>query len=149
MILTSNALWFRRDVIGGETIKNSSVDWKSGFIPKAYNQLFEMALKGNENLHFVILDELNRADADKAFGDFFTIFSSPVPSKWSISNNLIEEINSYGTNSTSLPSFGPFKAHRVNLLKSASPTRNKFLTSVTFIVAIIRILLRSASPFAS
>ena len=98
MILTSNALWFRRDVIGGETIKNSSVEWKSGFIPKAYNQLFEMALKGNENLHFVILDELNRADADKAFGDFFTIFSSPVPSKWSISNNLIEEINSYGTN---------------------------------------------------
>jgi MoxR-like ATPase len=98
MILTSNALWFRRDVIGGETIKNSSVEWKSGFIPKAYNQLSERYRNGNQNLHFIILDELNRADADKAFGDFFTIFSSPDPSKWSISKDLIEEIKSYGTN---------------------------------------------------
>ncbi|MFP3320683.1 MAG: AAA family ATPase, partial [Acidilobus sp.] len=36
MVKVANALWFRRDVIGGETLENGNVGWKSGFIIEAY-----------------------------------------------------------------------------------------------------------------
>ncbi|MGC9145828.1 MAG: AAA family ATPase, partial [Nitrososphaeria archaeon] len=89
-IHTANSLWFRRDVIGGETIINDSVQWKSGFLIGACNTAARRS-----RYHFIIIDEMNRADADKAFGDFFTIFSSLNPDDWEVPASLIEEIKSY------------------------------------------------------
>ncbi|BCS93304.1 AAA family ATPase [Metallosphaera javensis (ex Sakai et al. 2022)] len=91
-IATANSLWFRRDVIGGETIQGGSVAWRSGILIRAYNRAAEIKDSGN---YVVIIDEINRADIDKAFGEFFTIFSNTDPSKWKIPSYLIEEIQSY------------------------------------------------------
>jgi MoxR-like ATPase len=92
IIKVANALWFRRDVIGGETIRGGSVMWSSGFIIHAYN----LATRNPGRLVFLIIDEFNRADVDKAFGDFFAIFTSPNPEDWDIPSSLIEEIKNYG-----------------------------------------------------
>ncbi|MGC8593854.1 MAG: AAA family ATPase, partial [Nitrososphaeria archaeon] len=95
MIRTANSLWFRREVIGGETIEGGTVKWKSGFLIEAYNRASDL---GDDQLMFVILDELNRADADKAFGDFFTIFSSNDHDEWQVPEDLANEIATYGEN---------------------------------------------------
>ena len=91
IIKTANSLWFRRDVVGGETIQSGSIAWRSGFLLKAYN----LASSDLNKRVVIIIDEMNRADADKAFGDFFTIFSSNDPDGWMIPKDLIYEISSY------------------------------------------------------
>ncbi|CCC80909.1 AAA family ATPase [Thermoproteus tenax] len=92
ILATANALWFRRDVIGGETIREGSVVWKSGLLIKAYNR----AAGNCGRPLLLIIDEINRADADKAFGEFFSIFRSPSPEDWEIPKSLVEEIEGYG-----------------------------------------------------
>jgi len=87
---TANALWFRRDVIGGSTLRGWSESWRSGLFIRAFNRA---AAEGG--LRFLLIDELNRADVDKAFGDFFTIFMSPDSSRWEFPVHLAEEILSY------------------------------------------------------
>jgi len=87
---TANALWFRRDVIGGSTLRNNSESWRSGLFIRAFNRADEEG-----GLRFLLIDELNRADVDKAFGDFFTIFRSPDSTKWEFPVHLAEEILSY------------------------------------------------------
>jgi len=89
---TANSLWFRREVIGGETLERGTVQWKSGFIVEAYNMASRLQ---DDEYVVIILDEMNRADADKALGDFFTIFSSNNPNNWSIPIELKKEISSY------------------------------------------------------
>jgi DNA polymerase III delta prime subunit len=98
MVKVANALWFRRDVIGGETLEGGTVKWKSGFIIEAYNRAAETLRElGNRDFRvFLVIDELNRADVDKAFGDFFAMFSSPHPEDWHVPESLINEIYSYG-----------------------------------------------------
>ena len=95
MIRVANALWFRRDIIGGETLENGSVRWKSGILIHAYNRAAERLSKGDVRPYFVIIDEFNRADVDKAFGEFFAIFRSPNPSDWKIPHDLIDEVKGY------------------------------------------------------
>jgi MoxR-like ATPase len=87
---TANALWFRRDVIGGSTLRNGSESWRSGLFIRAFNRAAE-----GGGLRFLLIDELNRADVDKAFGDFFTIFRSPDSDSWEFPAHLAEEILSY------------------------------------------------------
>ncbi|MGC9106424.1 MAG: AAA family ATPase [Thermoprotei archaeon] len=94
-IYTANALWFRRNLVGGESIRNGSVVWISGVLIKAYVKASR--IKG-DGYYFVILDEINRADVDKAFGELFTIFSSPDPESWSIPDSIADEIKSYEGN---------------------------------------------------
>ncbi|AGJ62775.1 McrB family protein [Saccharolobus islandicus] len=93
-IVTANSLWFRRNLIGGESIREGSVMWKSGLLIQAYVK----ASRIKEGNYYVIIDEINRADVDKAFGELFTIFSSSDPKDWFISKALIDEIKSYGDN---------------------------------------------------
>lgn len=90
--VTANALWTRRDLIGGETLREGSISWKPGVILRAYMKASRIP---DNTLFPVVLEELNRADIDKAFGDFFTIFSSADSSKWRISSSLMEEIRSF------------------------------------------------------
>lgn len=93
-ISTANSLWFRRHVIGGESMDKGNIVWRSGLFIKSYNY----AAKINNGNYFVLIDEINRADIDKAFGEFFTIFSSENPNDWEIPSSLINEIKSYGNN---------------------------------------------------
>ncbi|MFP3287148.1 MAG: AAA family ATPase [Acidilobus sp.] len=97
MVKVANALWFRRDVIGGETLENGNVGWRSGFIIEAYNRAAEALERlGNRDfLVFLVIDELNRADVDKAFGDFFAMFLSPYPEEWHVPEELVDEIRAY------------------------------------------------------
>ncbi|HII73796.1 TPA: AAA domain-containing protein [Sulfurisphaera tokodaii] len=93
-IVTANALWFRRHLIGGESLEKETVVWKSGLLLQAYVK----ASKIKDGYYFIIIDELNRADIDKAFGELFTIFSSPSADDWSMPNSIYEEIERYGDN---------------------------------------------------
>jgi energy-coupling factor transporter ATP-binding protein EcfA2 len=96
-LAVAHALWFRRDVVGGETIINNTVYWRSGLLIRAYNRAAERIMNGDYRPYFLIIDEINRADADKAFADFFAAFISPFCEDWSIPEGLVEEIKSYGT----------------------------------------------------
>ncbi|AFZ70284.1 ATPase family protein associated with various cellular activities (AAA) [Caldisphaera lagunensis DSM 15908] len=94
-IYTANSLWFRRNVIGGETLSSDGkIFWKSGILIRAYNKASEI-INSNDRYHVVIIDEINRADIDKAFGEFLTIINSPLPENWEITRELIEEIRNY------------------------------------------------------
>ena len=53
------------------------------------------AARVRSGLYYLILDEVNRADVDKAFGEFFTVFSENDPNSWSIPRSLVEEIESF------------------------------------------------------
>ena len=88
---TANSLWFRRDVIGGESLVQGTTVWRSGILIRAYVNAAEVR-RGN---YYVIIDEVNRADVDKAFGEFFTVFSENDPNSWSIPKSLVEEIESF------------------------------------------------------
>ncbi len=90
-VFTANSLWFRRNLIGGESVREGSVMWKSGLLIQAYVK----ASRVKEGNYYVIIDEINRADVDKAFGELFTIFSSSDPKDWFIPRALIDEIKSY------------------------------------------------------
>jgi len=100
-LAVAHALWFRRDVVGGETMINNTVYWRSGLLIRAYNRAAESMIAeglsaGGYRPYFLIIDEINRADADKAFADFFATFISPFCEDWSIPKGLVEEIESYG-----------------------------------------------------
>lgn len=84
-------MWFRNNVIGGESLEHGTTIWRSGLLIRAYAN----AAKVREGYYYVIIDEVNRADVDKAFGEFFTIISDNDPSSWSIPRSLIEEIDSF------------------------------------------------------
>lgn len=94
--VVANAHWSRFDVIGGLTLGDKGVVWKSGCLIRALVKHFEN--RETSNLFrgaWLIIDEINRADVDKAFSEFFTIFSSTNPKEWVIPSTLIDEINEY------------------------------------------------------
>jgi hypothetical protein len=96
IIAVAHSLWFRRDVIGGESLGPDGVFWRSGLFIKAYNMAAEMLERGLSEPVFLILDEVNRADIDKAFADLFAVFRTQLCDDWSIPISLVEEIETYG-----------------------------------------------------
>ena len=135
---TANSLWFRNNVIGGESLEHGSVIWRSGLFIRAYVKAAKV-VKGN---YYVIIDEVNRADVDKAFGELFTIISDNDPSDWSVPDSLIEEIESYEGKRDSLAddfvklyrAFGDEPLRRIRFIATMNLTdvRNTFYVGDAF-----------------
>jgi len=92
----ANAHWGRYDVIGGVMLEGTRLRWRSGHLIKALvrhldNKKHGSRIKGA----YLVIDEVNRADVDKAFGEFLLIFSSPNPRERIIPKTLINEIRGY------------------------------------------------------
>ena len=92
--VTSNAHWSRFDVIGGLVLKDGSTSWSSGFLLRALVEHARLKRSGGKGV-LLVIDEVNRADVDKAFGDFFTIFSGATEKEWRIPSSLVNEIKDY------------------------------------------------------
>ncbi|WP_338251846.1 AAA family ATPase [Pyrodictium abyssi] len=75
---TCHAGWTRSEFIGGPYLRRGGVAWRSGYLVRAVAR----ALQGRRVL--LLLDEVNRAEVDKVFGEFFTVFPSPSAEEWSI-----------------------------------------------------------------
>ncbi|RLE69074.1 MAG: hypothetical protein DRJ43_04535 [Thermoprotei archaeon] len=92
---TATAEWTRVDLIGGPVFVGGEVRWRSGALLEAIARHFEAKEEGR-NGALLLIDELNRANLDKAFGEFFTIFGSSDPRYWRIPDSVIYEIREYG-----------------------------------------------------
>ena len=68
----------RTELIGGPILRGGSVEWRSGVLLEALAAVRE----GDRVL--LLIDEVNRMDADRIAGEFFTIFSSPAPEGWNM-----------------------------------------------------------------
>ncbi|RLE90863.1 MAG: hypothetical protein DRN04_14125 [Thermoprotei archaeon] len=91
---TATAEWTRVDLIGGPVFVGGEVRWRSGALLEAIARHFEAKERGR-NGALLLIDELNRANLDKAFGEFFTIFGSSDPEYWKIPDSIIYEIKEY------------------------------------------------------
>ncbi|ABN69678.1 ATPase associated with various cellular activities, AAA_5 [Staphylothermus marinus F1] len=98
--VVATAHWSRYDVIGGLMLEGKEARWRSGFLIRAIvkhienSQMYKECSSGVRGV-YLIIDEVNRADVDKAFAEFFLIFSSHNPSERIIPEELFEEIRSY------------------------------------------------------
>jgi len=98
--VVATAHWSRYDLIGGITLEAGSVKWRSGYLLKALVKHIENKenYTGNHEGYrgaYLIIDEVNRADMDKAFGEFFLIFSSHNPYERIIPSDLVDEVKEY------------------------------------------------------
>lgn len=91
---TATSEWTRADVIGGPAFVGRDVIWKSGCLVEAIARYYSPS--SNYRGSLLIIDELNRANLDRAFGEFFTIFGLSDPKEWEIPKNVMCEIEEYG-----------------------------------------------------
>ena len=94
--VVATAHWSRFDVIGGIMLEGNQARRRSGHLIRALvrhieNHKDESSIRGA----YLIIDEVNRADVDKAFAEFFLIFSSHNPQERVIPIDLVNEIKSY------------------------------------------------------
>ena len=94
-VVTANAHWSRFDVVGGLVLREGRVVWRSGFLIRALVEHVKAVERGLRGV-VLIIDEVNRADVDKAFGDFFTVFSGINESEWVIPDTIVDEIAGFG-----------------------------------------------------
>jgi len=92
----ANAHWGRYDVIGGVMLEGTRLRWRSGHLIKALVRHLDNKKHGSRfKGAYLVIDEVNRADVDKAFGEFLLIFSSSNPRERIIPKTLIDEIRGY------------------------------------------------------
>jgi len=98
--VVATAHWSRYDLIGGMTLEGGNIKWKSGYLLRALlshiknKREFKSTCRGFRGT-YLIIDEINRADIDKAFAEFFLIFSSHNPWERIIPMDLVNEIEDY------------------------------------------------------
>ncbi|MEM0494262.1 MAG: MoxR family ATPase [Thermofilum sp.] len=88
---TATSEWSRVDVVGGPVFIGGNVVWKCGALLEAIARCHE----SNGYGAILLIDEINRANLDRAFGEFFTIFGTADPKEWRVPQSLIEEMRSY------------------------------------------------------
>ena len=85
---TASGEWSRVDAVGGPMFVGGEVRWRSGALVEA---LAEHLAGGGAML---LVDEINRANMDRAFGEFFTVFGGE-PGEWALPETLLREMEVY------------------------------------------------------
>ena len=85
---TASGEWSRVDVIGGPVFIGGEVHWRSGALVEA------LAMHIMQKGALLLIDEINRANMDRAFGEFFTIFGGE-PGEWMVPESLLREMEVY------------------------------------------------------
>ena len=89
VVYTATSDWTRIDVVGGPVYVGREVVWRSGCLLEAIARWY----MGRGAL--LVLDEINRANVDRVFGEFFTIFGDSNPHGWRLPVSLMEEIEGF------------------------------------------------------
>ena len=91
---TASSAWTRYDFIGGPVLgEGGRLEWRSGHLLRALARHLELKKEGGGVLFLV--EELNRAEADKVLAEFFTMFPSSNPEEWRFPEGLVREIRSF------------------------------------------------------
>ncbi|MFC5972652.1 MrcB family domain-containing protein [Halomarina salina] len=72
-LVTANAEWSNYQVVGGYRPVGNSWEAEAGFLTSAASKCVETLRRDTPQPSWVIIDELNRANLDEAFGDVFTL----------------------------------------------------------------------------
>ncbi|PLJ76788.1 AAA family ATPase [Infirmifilum sp. SLHALR2] len=92
---TATAEWSRVDVVGGPVFVGGRVKWRCGALLEAVARDYSRLERGKESGTILLIDEINRANLERAFGEFLTIFSGSDPNEWFIPGSILEEIQEY------------------------------------------------------
>ena len=90
---TATGDWSRIDTIGGPAFVGNEVIWRSGALAEALAEHLEKRRKGGRGV-ILLIDEINRANMDRAFGEFFTVFGGE-PGEWALPETLLREMEVY------------------------------------------------------
>jgi len=90
---TATGDWSRIDAIGGPAFVGNEVIWRSGALAEALAKHFEERRRGGRGV-ILLIDEINRANMDRAFGEFFTVFGGE-PGEWALPEALLREMEVY------------------------------------------------------
>lgn len=94
-VCTAHSSWTRYDFVGGPVLGEAGrMEWRSGHLLIALSRHLKMKERGHGGC-LLIVEELNRAEADKVLAEFFTMFPSSNPEEWVLPYSLVEEIKSY------------------------------------------------------
>jgi len=94
VVRTATSEWSRTDVVGGPVFIGGEVAWRSGALVEAIAKGFDAESRGRFGV-LLLIDEINRANMDRAFGEFFTIFGSSEPGEWELPSSILEEIGAF------------------------------------------------------
>ena len=92
---TASSTWTRYDFIGGPVLgENGRLEWRCGHLLRALAKHYELKEKEKRGV-ILLVEELNRAEADKVLAEFFTMFPSSNPEDWIFPESLYEEMEAY------------------------------------------------------
>lgn len=103
MLMTGNPEWSAYEVVGGPVFTKERMLYRLGFLSEAIVRCWRN-LKTSNKPYWLIIDEINRADADKAFGKAFTLLDVvhrqdiPLIADNELSDNLREELRDFLVN---------------------------------------------------
>jgi len=94
VVRTATSEWSRTDVVGGPVFIGGEVAWRSGALVEAIAKGFDAESRNKFGV-LLLIDEINRANMDRAFGEFFTIFGSSEPGEWELPSSILEEMEAF------------------------------------------------------
>jgi hypothetical protein len=86
---TANPEWSIYEVIGQPTLRSNGVGYKHGAVTRAIYDCYEKIASNVEEQNpiqaaWLLIDEINRADIDRAFGPLFTALSGGAQAEYSL-----------------------------------------------------------------